>query len=339
MKRFLTTIIFLLSFSFTYSQIFPAQHGVHYKKSGGAASGTRNFTNCSKTGRDGPSQSDCNTAYASTSLNGEVTVTNGVQLWTVPTDATYTITAYGAQGGSTDNVGGKGAKMLGDFSLNQGDVIFILVGQQGLNSDNSNYSYEGRASNDGGAGGGGSFVVKKSGNTVADAVVGDILVIAGGGGGQVSTLTQDVSEGQSGTSGGSTYQNLGGTNGSGGNHGQTNGPAAGGGGFLTDGANGNNGTGTNGGKSFLNGGQGGTGTGGTWSGSGTDGGSGGFGGGGGSWHNVLTRCGGGGGYSGGQGGTWSGVKGGGGGGSINNGSNTTNVSGNNSGHGKVTISW
>tara|TARA_B100000886_G_scaffold159148_1_gene108522 strand:- start:1435 stop:1581 length:147 start_codon:yes stop_codon:yes gene_type:complete len=37
---------------------------------GGAASGTRNFTNCSSTGINGPLQSDCNTAYASDDLNG-----------------------------------------------------------------------------------------------------------------------------------------------------------------------------------------------------------------------------------------------------------------------------
>jgi len=334
------TVFFLLVF-FSYSvnaQMVPSFLGVYDKKPPNAT-GTVTFTNCSSTGRDGPSQSDCNTSYSGTSLEGDVTLSSGIQLWTVPYTGTYTIIVYGAQGGSTDNVGGKGAKMTGDFSLTQGNVIYILVGQQGLDSEDSNYSYAGNASNDGGGGGGGTFVVKKSGNSVADAELADILVIAGGGGGQTATWTDDAHMGQSGTSGGSTQSSGGGTDGSGGSDGNLDGPGAGGGGFLTDGENTNNGTGTIGGKSFLNGGEGGTGTAGTWGGSNRDGGSGGFGGGGGGWHNVLTRSGGGGGFSGGQGGSWQGLKGGGGGGSKNNGSNTSNVAGNNSGHGKVEISW
>ena len=43
----------------------------------GAASGTRNFTSVN-TGKNGPTQSNCNTAYASTDLNGEVSVSNGI---------------------------------------------------------------------------------------------------------------------------------------------------------------------------------------------------------------------------------------------------------------------
>ena len=172
--KFIFFIILSFNSLFVFSQILPTYQG-SFKHHSSSESGVRLFTNCGKTGENGPSQSDCNTAYASTDLSGEVTVINGVQLWTAPTNATYTIAAYGAQGGSTDNVGGKGAKMLGDFSLNQGDVIFILVGQQGLNSDNSNYSYEGRSSNDGGGGGGGSFVVKGTNHT--SVVINDILII------------------------------------------------------------------------------------------------------------------------------------------------------------------
>ncbi|MBT3224624.1 MAG: hypothetical protein HN348_36615, partial [Proteobacteria bacterium] len=48
------------------------------------APGTRIFTNCSQTGNTGPSQGQCDTAYNGTDLQGEVTVTSGIQYWTVP---------------------------------------------------------------------------------------------------------------------------------------------------------------------------------------------------------------------------------------------------------------
>ena len=296
---------------------------------------TVTFTNASSTGREGPTQAQINSAYSGTNLANKVTVnTQGVQEWTVPATTVYTIDAYGAQGGNMDGVGGKGARMKGDFSLNKDDVIYILVGQKGLDSYDRNFSYSGKSSNDGGGGGGGTFVVKKSGSSISQATTSDILVVAGGGGGKTADYTNDANRGQSATTGGHTYNNGGGTNGSGGNHGLRDGPGAGGGGFLTDGTNSSNGTGTNGGKSFKNGGVGGTATGSSY-----DGGSGGFGGGGGGWHNVLVRSGGGGGYSGGQGGSWAGLKGGGGGGSKNNGSNQTNTAGSRSGHGQVIITY
>mgnify|MGYP001328878456 CR=1 FL=1 len=130
-------ILIFLIFSYPgFSQILPSMHGVHDKKGlgGGSGSGTRNFTNCGKGGSEGPSQSDCNTAYASNDLNGEVTVTSGIQYWTVPTTGTYTITAIGATAGNdgeTTVYVGRPAKIIGDFSLTQGDVIKILVGQHG----------------------------------------------------------------------------------------------------------------------------------------------------------------------------------------------------------------
>ena len=48
-------------------------YGAATKKGSGAVGGateTRNFTNCSATGKNGPTQSNCNTAYASDDLNG-----------------------------------------------------------------------------------------------------------------------------------------------------------------------------------------------------------------------------------------------------------------------------
>jgi hypothetical protein len=82
---------------------------------------------------------------------------------------TYEILAFGAQGGdgSTDNktgaVGGKGAKIQGDFQLTAGEQLKIVVG--GAGQSGSYY---------GGGGGGGSFVIGPNGKP---------LLVAGGGGG------------------------------------------------------------------------------------------------------------------------------------------------------------
>ena len=118
---------------------------------------TVTFTNASATGRAGPNQTQINSAYSGSNLASKVTInTQGVQEWTVPSTTVYTIDAYGAQGGNRDGVGGKGARIKGDFSLNKDDVIYILVGQKGLDSYNRNFFYSGKSSNDGGGGGGGS---------------------------------------------------------------------------------------------------------------------------------------------------------------------------------------
>ena len=196
MKNIIILIFLIFSFQ-GFSQILPSSHGVHHKKSssGGAASGTRNFTNCSATGKNGPTQSDCNTAYASTDLNGEVTVNNGIQEWTVPTTGSYVIEVWGARGGgigytcqhssdvsigSTGCLGANGARMKGTFNLTQGDILRIAVGQMG-----EDYS------NRGGGGGGGSFVAKGVNHAGATA-----LIIAGGGGGGHYVTKRAVIPGQ-----------------------------------------------------------------------------------------------------------------------------------------------
>ena len=133
-----------------------------------------NFTNAGATGQNGPTQTQINTAYDGTTLDDDVTInTQGIQEWTVPATGTYTFEVYGAQGGrsylygtSSWHDGGKGAKAVADFSLTQGDVLKIMVGQQGVE-----YARADR----GAGGGGGSFVVLSSGTT--------LLMAAGGGGG------------------------------------------------------------------------------------------------------------------------------------------------------------
>ena len=132
--------------------------------------GLRTFTNCAQTGRTGPAQSDCNAEYSGTTLDGFVSVNSGYQTWTVPSNGTYFIEAYGASGGDSVtegyDSGGSGALVSGEFTLLAGDQLEMLVGQQGLGTTC------------GGGGGGGTFVVQN----------GSPLLVAGGGGGAMSML-------------------------------------------------------------------------------------------------------------------------------------------------------
>ena len=238
-----------------------------------------NFTNAAATGKTGPTQAQVNTAYDGTTLDDAVTInTTGIQEWTVPATATYTIEVYGAQGGrsylygsSTWYDGGKGAKMVGDFNLSQGDVLKIMVGQQGVENPNNQR---------GAGGGGGTYVVLSSGTT--------LLIAAGGGGGAGDyAYVQHGQTSTSATAGGNQSGNTGGgsggTDGAGGNASYY---GSGGAGWTSNGGNNY----STGGYSFSNGGLGGAGY--------SDGKDGGFGGGGGSY----AGAGGGGGYSGGGGG-------------------------------------
>ena len=135
--------------------------------------GTWTFTTCGATGAFGPSEVQCTDAYAESPLAGAVEVTNGIQYWAVPATGTYRITATGARGASAtpDRRGGAGAVITGDIQLVAGDVLAIVVGQQG----------SGQGSGWSGGGGGGSFVVRG----------GEPLVVAGGGGGTRGDSQQD----------------------------------------------------------------------------------------------------------------------------------------------------
>lgn len=270
---------------------------------------TYTFTPAGATGQNGPTQSQLNTEYANTPLAGQVTSVNGIQYWVVPRTGLYKLEAYGAQGFGT--YGGRGAYIKGDFILQKGDTLKILVGQKAPPPVNSNNQY---------AGGGGSFITY-SDNTP--------LIVAGGGGGSWATSFTSVSDAST-SNGGNKASNAvnmgnGGTNGSGG---ETAGSADGGGGLTGDGG------GTGGGIAFINGGIGGKGT-------SSGHGEGGFGGGGGtsSWDNY--RCGGGGGYSGGGGAGQTSQAGNpeaGGGGSFNSGINQVNQAGIRTGDGSIVIS-
>lgn len=151
-----------------------------------------NFTTCGSTGRYGPSKSQCDSAYQGTNLKGEVNIVDeGLQEWTVPKDGEYKITAVGAASGENQagDWRGRGAIMRGDFTLDSGDSLLILVGQRGQGINN------GASSGDGAAGGGGTFVT--IGNNYATS---DPLIIGGGGGGPNNDQSSRLSAADASTS-------------------------------------------------------------------------------------------------------------------------------------------
>ena len=125
------------------------------------------FTNLGKIGSEGPKS--IGSHYKDQDHNGQVTVSSGIQVWSVPRTGEYRIEAIGASGGfSEDSIiktGERGARMIGNFNLAKYEIIHVLVGQKG-GKGNSNPKTAG--------GGGGTFVVKENNKS---------LIIAGGGGG------------------------------------------------------------------------------------------------------------------------------------------------------------
>ncbi|CAH3137353.1 unnamed protein product [Pocillopora meandrina] len=252
------------------------------------------FTTLGKNGTKGPDSVSGH--YTGQDHDGQVTVSGGIQLWTVPHTGKYRIETIGASGGyGEDSVinGGRGARMIGNFMLTKDEIIRILVGQRGRGTKKT------------AGGGGGTFVVRGDNKP---------LIIAGGGGG-VAKMTEQHSgcDASINTTGNAGYNSPFLSGGSNGNGGQTDKPhsGGGGGGFYSNGENSKiSYGGGKGGKGFLNGGEGGAYCGG-------------FGGGGG-YRSANKIPGGGGGYSGGGGGANKDTSCGGGGGSFNNGINQQN---------------
>jgi hypothetical protein len=229
-------------------------------------SGTLTFTPAGATGQNGPTLSQCTTAYSSFGSWVSNTAyfnmtTQGIQQWTVPSTRTYTITCAGAgytAPGTSSISAASGAILTATFSLTLGQIIYILVGQKGTGDGAF-----------GGGGSGGSFVATSSGTA---------LIVAGGAGqpNGVSTvcsasLTTSGLAGSAGAIGGASPSpggsggSSGGGGGAGGSDSYTAGAAviiyggAGGGGFTGNGTSGPAGTYANGGLSYTNGGVGGSG--------------------------------------------------------------------------------
>ncbi len=291
------------------------------------------FTNASATGRNGPTLTQCRSAYSSATWTQDTTnnylnmTINGIQLWKVPATGSYTFTIAGAKGGDALNgyVGGKGRIVNITCNLTQNEILKIVVGQSGS-------SYSARAT--GGSGGGGTYV------TLND----NTIIGIGGGGGGAKAVNWGNTNGQdapAATYGLSSTGTASATGGAGGTYQDFSYAGGGGGGFST------NGSGRDssvdfpalGGLAFANNSLGGYG----WLfASGSYGGAeGGFGGGGGLWINSEARPGGGGGYSGGDGSTYTTTTLGGGGGGSHLGSyasiTASSYGGTNNGNGYVTV--
>jgi hypothetical protein len=196
---------------------------------------TFTFTNGNSVGRTGPTISNLRVLYNTVGnawINNDAyfTATGGIQYWTVPRSGTYTIRARGAQGApATATGGGLGADMQGDFVLQQGQKLQILVGQSGR-PPLTQFSY-GNAS----PGGGGSFVVLNSGAVTTVANI-NLLLAAGGGGGTGNVMLSNSSANASiGLTGRTAYISVAGGNaGMGGSTGTAD--NGGGGGFWGNGA-------------------------------------------------------------------------------------------------------
>jgi len=275
------------------------------------------FSNAGATGNIGPTYNQVKAAYSATSWTQNQSylnvVTQGFQLWTVPTTGSYTIQAAGAAGGFPSASNGLGNIISSTFTFTQGQKLQVIVGQNGIKGTSSGHG-----------GGGGSFVIQEDGTL--------ILAASGGGGNNQASGSVGLGIcGESGTSGTKDGggQGTGGTNGNGGSMvgGFTSSYGNGGcgagvlsnGGYVTAGVAALHGKG---GSSYANGFLGGSKGGIGYTFPGGDGGFGGGGGGGGG-NDSRACCGGGGGYSGGAGGIpVSQFHGGGGGGSYSTGTIT-----------------
>ena len=159
------------------------------------------FSNLNATGRYGPTS--LGSYYVGHDHDGQVALSSGIQQWTVPHTGDYRIEAIGAAGGYDQRINssqyrGRGARMIGTFHLNKGEVILVLVGQEG--GINKKYVSSG--------GGGGTFVVRGADTP---------LIIAGGGGGIDTVQSRHAGcDASTNTNGNSGYRSwAGGSNGHG----------------------------------------------------------------------------------------------------------------------------
>ncbi|NBU71186.1 MAG: hypothetical protein EBS53_07015 [Bacteroidetes bacterium] len=163
-----------------------ASGGVNYYWYSDAAGTTQVGNNASFTS---PSLSNNTTYYVGTSTSqvaGSQTFnyTGSVQTFTAPATGTYTLEAWGAQGGNDPTnpgsvFGGRGGYAKGDVTLTAGTTIQIYVGQQGSGCLNSTWKSTG--------GGGATDFRLIGGNWNDNTSLLSRILVAGGGGGRHGT--------------------------------------------------------------------------------------------------------------------------------------------------------
>ena len=94
------------------------------------------FSSCNRKSNIGPNQTEVDNAYKGTNVSVTI-IGSGTQKWVVPQTGFYLINAAGAAGISScsDNIGGNGAQLVSLFEMKKNDVLYILVGQQGITSN------------------------------------------------------------------------------------------------------------------------------------------------------------------------------------------------------------
>ncbi|TKS86277.1 ALK tyrosine kinase receptor [Collichthys lucidus] len=154
------------------------------------------FHTCGAVGPEGPTPTQCLNSYRNSNVNVTVGTRGpfkGIQMWRVQETGTYRITAYGAAGGRSVLAMSRsyGVYITGDFLLRKGELLYILVGQQGEDAcPNSNGMLnkicleqsgpmvnKTQVKGGGGGGGGATYVFK-----VDKGVYTPLLIAAGGGG-------------------------------------------------------------------------------------------------------------------------------------------------------------
>ncbi|XP_033844609.1 ALK tyrosine kinase receptor [Periophthalmus magnuspinnatus] len=161
------------------------------------------FHTCGAVGPEGPTPSQCTNSYRNSNVNVSVGTRGafkGIQMWHVPESGTYRITAYGAAGGRSVLAMSRshGVYISGDFLLKKGDLLYILVGQQGEDAcPNANAMLnkicqeqsgptvnKTQVKGGGGGGGGATYVFKVERNQYVP-----LIIAAGGGGRGYSSLS------------------------------------------------------------------------------------------------------------------------------------------------------
>ncbi|XP_078694391.1 E3 ubiquitin-protein ligase TRIM56-like [Branchiostoma floridae x Branchiostoma belcheri] len=148
---------------------------------------TARLTTLGTTGRLGPTS--LGTHYGGQDHEGLVQLKDGIQYFTVPDSGQYRIEAAGSAAGwgmsDAKSARGRGAVVRGTFQLKKGEVLKILVGQEGLENT---YLFD-----QGVGGGGGTFVTKRDSTP--------LLVAGGAGGGDLMNNRNPNSDGTTAASG------------------------------------------------------------------------------------------------------------------------------------------
>lgn len=114
------------------------------------------------------------------------TLTKTTEVYEIPVSGTYLIEAWGASGGGTALMRGKGGYTYMTINLNAGDKLYINVGGAGIQSTDGTAAAGGY--NGGGASGASSTYPASSGGGASDVRLNSsdksaLLIVAGGGGG------------------------------------------------------------------------------------------------------------------------------------------------------------